>query len=294
MSLASPLRALCASLWLLIGACAGDASLDPPPDESLGSVWFALSAQGESGTDYLLRNAMFHLTGPAERLLESDTRSTLHEALPPGEYMVELLPGWRLVRLTDGRELPAALHGASAVRASVHVSEITPVSFAFDLTGGERVGFGELELGITVNEGPGDQDPPSTVDAGLPVDSDEAADSDGDGRRDVRDNCPTHTNPGQEDQDGDGVGDACDACPSDATASTDDACLDNGRDRDGDGVDDTQDNCKRVPNPAQQDADRDGLGDACDNCPAKANPGQEDRDGDGMGDLCSCADGRCD
>ncbi len=41
-----------------------------------------------------------------------------------------------------------------------------------------------------------------------------AADMDGDGRVDAIDNCPSASNPGQEDADGDTVGDACDNCQS--------------------------------------------------------------------------------
>ena len=58
-------------------------------------------------------------------------------------------------------------------------------------------------------------------------------DTDGDGVPDASDNCPSVSNPGQEDGDGDGLGDVCDNCPSE-------------------------------PNPGQADTDGDGIGDACD------------------------------
>lgn len=52
----------------------------------------------------------------------------------------------------------------------------------------------------------------------------------------LKDNCPLHFNPDQEDTDDDGgdkQGDACDNCPT-------------------------------IANPDQSDVDRDGLGDLCD------------------------------
>ena len=61
------------------------------------------------------------------------------------------------------------------------------------------------------------------------------ADTDGDGIRDVLDNCPLTPND-QTDSDGDGVGDACD-------------------------------NCQNHFNPSQGDGDLDGVGDACDTNP---------------------------
>ena len=46
-------------------------------------------------------------------------------------------------------------------------------------------------------------------------------DADGDGVRDICDNCPHAANPKQADDDGDGIGDACDTCPHDAENDAD-------------------------------------------------------------------------
>jgi hypothetical protein len=59
------------------------------------------------------------------------------------------------------------------------------------------------------------------------------ADADRDGVPDGSDNCPTVSNPGQQDRDRDGIGDACDNCPG-------------------------------VPNSSQSDWNHNGRGDACD------------------------------
>lgn len=71
------------------------------------------------------------------------------------------------------------------------------------------------------------------------------ADTDGDGVRDMLDNCVSEANTEQRDENGNGRGDACD-------------------DYDKDEVINGKDNCPSHPNRNQLDADGDGKGDACD------------------------------
>ncbi|MEP0843174.1 MAG: M6 family metalloprotease domain-containing protein, partial [Phycisphaerae bacterium] len=137
------------------------------------------------------------------------------------------------------------------------------------------------------------------------------ADTDGDGRADVIDNCPEVANADQADMDDDGKGDACDPdsdndnipdggdapgqrgsnpCSGGNVFNCDDNCPVVGNtdqtDSDGDGYGDVCDNCPLAANPTQADADGDTVGDVCDNCPAVANKNQADSDRDGIGDLC--------
>ncbi len=103
--------------------------------------------------------------------------------------------------------------------------------------------------------GDGDDDDDGIPDVSDQCPLDQDNDGDGDGVCMPFDNCPTVSNPVQEDTDGDGVGDAC--------SSLDD---------DGDGIPNSSDNCVDVSNPSQDDLDADGIGDACD----------LDTDGDGI------------
>lgn len=73
------------------------------------------------------------------------------------------------------------------------------------------------------------------------------ADPDADGIPTVVDNCPSTSNPNQQDSNNDGIGDACQS-----------------GDADGDGVASNVDNCPSAYNPNQADGDTDGIGDVCD------------------------------
>lgn len=74
-------------------------------------------------------------------------------------------------------------------------------------------------------------------------------DTDGDGRPDFADSCPSAANAGQENLDGDAQGDACDA------------------DQDGDGLSDAAEIAIGA-NPRSANSDGDGLADGADVCPA--------------------------
>jgi len=105
-------------------------------------------------------------------------------------------------------------------------------------------------------------------------------DQDGDGVKDLIDNCPATPNTDQENGDDDAFGDACD---------TDD---------DNDGVPDEEDLFPLDPtewgdtdgdgigNNSDSDDDNDNVADIDDNCPLDANELQEDYESDGLGDVC--------
>ena len=131
-------------------------------------------------------------------------------------------------------------------------------------------------------------------------------DTDGDGVRSCRDNCPTFPNPGQRDLDGDGAGDLCEATDGDGDIDGDglaggsDACpYDRGNDIDNDGVcanDPSSgfetDNCPALYNPGQEDSDLDQRGDACDTCPFDPADDAAGSDGPCVSDpgwLMSCS-----
>lgn len=89
-------------------------------------------------------------------------------------------------------------------------------------------------------------------------------DSDGDGIKNSKDNCPDIANKDQADEDGDGIGDACE------TKDTDDDDSDTDTDNDDSDI----------------DTDDDGILDDVDNCPTTANADQADDDNNDIGNMC--------
>jgi hypothetical protein len=105
-------------------------------------------------------------------------------------------------------------------------------------------------------------------------------DRDGDGIRNINDNCPNVSNIDQADADGDGIGDACegggvapgpvvppDVPPVPPNPNPNPTPPVPVPDTDGDGIPDNVDNCSGIANPDQANADGDDFGDACDPAP---------------------------
>ena len=196
----------------------------------------------------------------------------------PGGLSDERLVTW------SGSDMPA---GSEVSGYSIHVSEdggeyavwiaaTTATSAVFRERPGSTYGFFSVARDCIGNEEPR----PASADV---TDVANAADADGDGVADDRDNCPALANGDQADLDGDGMGDACDTCTDD----------------DGDGFGDpgfpfntcAPDNCPVFPNPDQRaDADGDGLDDGVE-CQLGTDPGKPDTDGDGYRDGVEVAAG---
>jgi len=138
---------------------------------------------------------------------------------------------------------------------------------------------------VNPNVSPGTEEICNGIDDDCDALTDEDAqgvDSDGDGLRNVCDNCRFHINPGQADSDSDGIGDPCDNCLFGMNPSQEDT--------DADLHGNVCDNCPEASNPFQEDEDTDGFGDACDNCVSMQNASQTDIDLDLEGDVCDLND----
>jgi hypothetical protein len=133
------------------------ANLPPPP---VGQLRLGLSS-GFGEERYRLSQASFAIEGAAEVTLDSDdepAKDSLEQALPEGEYSVQLLDGWQLQRVDAAASAPvrAELTSANPLPFSIVPGELTTVTFQFRTLGDAEGpppagGDGELRIDIEVD-----------------------------------------------------------------------------------------------------------------------------------------------
>jgi hypothetical protein len=133
-------------LLLLVGAgCAAEAAGPEPgrADDGEGSLRVALQQQASDGAVYYLRDAKLQLTGQLDTLIEVGDAPVLQQALPQGDYSMELLAGWRMERELDDQleEVDAQLLGDNPICFSIASGEITAVTLRFLVQGTGEIGF---------------------------------------------------------------------------------------------------------------------------------------------------------
>ncbi|MBZ0117785.1 MAG: hypothetical protein K8H88_12355 [Sandaracinaceae bacterium] len=124
--------------------------------ESVEGITVPLSGTSGSGTVYVLQNARFRITGPRNQTLNGSETvgNVLSTGLPVGNYQVQLLDGWQLVRMPDGTPMIATLASPNPQMVTVSNGMRTQVVFVFDVMG-EMVamtGDGNLDIGFEVRE----------------------------------------------------------------------------------------------------------------------------------------------
>src|SRR5690606_28155126 len=103
------------------------------PELQWGQAEFALVSDTD-GVQYALRDARFSIVGPETVTLESNQSPdapTLVQELQSGQYSIELLPGYRLVRVTaDGEEeLDATLETPNPQTLLISADQTTAVTY---------------------------------------------------------------------------------------------------------------------------------------------------------------------
>jgi hypothetical protein len=128
----------------------------PPGDNvaQTGSLNLALTARGESGALYRLRDAFFQVNDPnfnffTQLFTENDpTASTLETTMPVGDFAITLFAGFSLERIDpDGgtSRVASTLVSPSTQAFHINSNEQTNVAYRFE-TNGEIVDFGQGRL----------------------------------------------------------------------------------------------------------------------------------------------------
>lgn len=116
-----------------------------------GATEFALTAELD-GVQYALRDAEFALKGPEELLLRSNdypNDPTLVQELQSGQYSLELLPGYRLVRVSEEgeTEVQAKLETPNPQTVLIAAEQTTAVHMLFRVAQ-QPVAFGRGSVAV--------------------------------------------------------------------------------------------------------------------------------------------------
>jgi len=135
-----------------LGACAAD-------EDPTGTFELDLVGQAPSGNVYVLQNAEITVTqvstGNARVFRtdgDGDTRR-FHANVLPGDYTVQLAPGWRLYLQGTGTPSPAALTSPNPTSVSITSGGTSRVALQFTVGGdGVVLDSGNLDIEVDVDE----------------------------------------------------------------------------------------------------------------------------------------------
>jgi hypothetical protein len=158
----SSLRATRAGwLMLLLPLGCSSPSPGPEPQSELGALEIELTAPDQTGRTYRLRDAQFIVTpsaphdgGALGAVLSSESAPDavrINARLFPGNYRIELEPGWRMEELTiPPVNVSATLLSEPTQFFSIRRFSTTFVNYQFGVSGEPLAFGGDLSIGITV------------------------------------------------------------------------------------------------------------------------------------------------
>ena len=147
-----PLRLIARCCLFLSITFSPACGLDVEPHAGVGSLNLALTSQN-GGVTYRLTDARFALEGPEAMGFASGDEPQVSMELMPGSYTLELLPGYRLVRVDDpqGSSVNATLLSTNPAPLLVEPGMTTQVALRFELADGTQVSNARGSLSVELD-----------------------------------------------------------------------------------------------------------------------------------------------
>ncbi|MBN1653520.1 MAG: lamin tail domain-containing protein [Deltaproteobacteria bacterium] len=135
-----------------MAACSGAADAGPEISEN-GALRVALEYQSETGATYYLREARLTVFGQQQTTIEVGDEALMRCPLDPGDYTLQLEPGWWVEREEQGefQRIEAELLSPNPASINIVSGEETDFTLRF-LVAGEPIAFepGELVIRMEV------------------------------------------------------------------------------------------------------------------------------------------------